>query len=136
MSCQKSSMPFLSAIKNLVFCVMLVSLGVTLVFHFSHHHLVCLVPLNLYTVIVDFPVVIVSDFKYYLVIFDDFVHYLWMLPLRLKSVTFDTLTSFIAFVSTQFVVTIKALQYNNGREWRTTSPRRRGYNPLTRSTLV
>jgi hypothetical protein len=30
-------------------------LGLTLVFHFSHHHLVCLVPLNLYSVICGLP---------------------------------------------------------------------------------
>jgi hypothetical protein len=39
------------------------------------------------------PVLSLSDYKYYLVILDDFSHFLWTFPLRLKSDTFTTLTS-------------------------------------------
>jgi hypothetical protein len=38
------------------------------------------------------PVLSLSGYKYYLVILDDFCHFLWTSPLRLKSDTFTTLT--------------------------------------------
>jgi len=40
------------------------------------------------------PVVSVSVYKYYLVILDDYAHYTWMFPLRLKSDTFSVLSNF------------------------------------------
>jgi hypothetical protein len=46
------------------------------------------------------PVLNLSGYKYYLVILDDFSHFLWTFPLRLKSDTFTTLTHFFAWVST------------------------------------
>jgi hypothetical protein len=46
------------------------------------------------------PVVSVSGSKYYLVILDDFTHYLWTFPLKLKSDTFTTLSNFFSYVST------------------------------------
>jgi hypothetical protein len=46
------------------------------------------------------PVLSLSGYKYYLVILDDFSHFLWIFPLRLKSDTFTTLTHFFACVST------------------------------------
>jgi hypothetical protein len=63
------------------------------------------------------PVVSVSGSKYYLVILDDFTHYLWTFPLKLKSDTFTTLFNFLAYVSTQFGRTAKAIQCDNGREF-------------------
>jgi hypothetical protein len=69
------------------------------------------------------PVVSVSGSKYYLVIFDDFTHYLWTFPLKLKSDTFATLSNFFAYVSTQFDRTIKAIQCDNGREFDNSSTR-------------
>jgi hypothetical protein len=47
-------------------------------------------------------VVSVSGSKYYLVILDDFTHYLWTFPLKLKSDTFTTLPNFFAYVSLCF----------------------------------
>jgi hypothetical protein len=44
-------------------------------------------------------VVSVSSSKYYLIILDDFIHYLWTFPLKLKSDTFTTLSNFFAYVS-------------------------------------
>jgi hypothetical protein len=41
-------------------------------------------------------IVSVSSSKYYLVILDDFTHYLWTFPLKLKSDTFTTLSNFVA----------------------------------------
>ena len=55
------------------------------------------------------PIVSVSGFKYYLVILDDCSHHLWTFSLRLKSDTCSTLTSFFAYVRTQFNATVKAI---------------------------
>jgi hypothetical protein len=40
------------------------------------------------------PILSVSSFKYYLVILDDYSHFLWTFPQRLKSDTFSTLSVF------------------------------------------
>jgi hypothetical protein len=63
------------------------------------------------------PVLSLSGYKYYLVILDDFSHFLWTFPLRLKSDTFSTLTHFFAWVSTQFHRPVRAMQCDNGREF-------------------
>jgi hypothetical protein len=44
-------------------------------------------------------------------------HFLWTVPLQLKSDTFTTLTHFFAWVSTQFRRPVRALQCDNGREF-------------------
>ena len=58
-----------------------------------------------------------SGCKYYLVVVDDFSHYSWTFPLRAKSETFPTLLHFFAWVSTQFGLTVKTVQCDNGREF-------------------
>ncbi|WVZ91847.1 hypothetical protein U9M48_037969 [Paspalum notatum var. saurae] len=63
------------------------------------------------------PILSVSSYKYYLVVVDDFSHYSWTFPLRFKSEAFSTLSHFFAWVSTQFGLTIKAVQCDNGREF-------------------
>jgi hypothetical protein len=77
------------------------------------------------------PVISVSGFKYYLIILDDFSHYLWTFPLKLKSYTFTTLSNFFAYVATQFSSTVKAIQCDNGVSLTTLPPRpffcRKGY---------
>jgi hypothetical protein len=67
------------------------------------------------------PVVSVSGSKYYLVILDDFTHYLGTFPLKLKSDTFTTLSNFFAYVSNQFGRKIKAIQCDNRREFNNSS---------------
>jgi hypothetical protein len=62
-------------------------------------------------------VVSVSGSMYYLIILDDFTHYLWIFPLKLKSDTFTTLSNFFAYVSNQFGKKIKVIQCDNGREF-------------------
>jgi hypothetical protein len=57
-----------------------------------------------------------SGYKYYLVVVD-FSHYSWTFPLRAKSEAFSTLSNLFAWVSTQFGLTIKAVQCDNGREF-------------------
>jgi hypothetical protein len=69
------------------------------------------------------PVVSVSDSKYYLIILDDYTHYLWTFPLKLKSDTFTTLSHFFAYASTQFGRIVKAIQCDNGREFDNSSTR-------------
>ena len=58
-----------------------------------------------------------SGYKYYLDMVDDFSHYSWTFPLRTKSETFPSLLHFFAWVSTQFGLTVKAVQCDNGREF-------------------
>ncbi|WVZ92357.1 hypothetical protein U9M48_038430 [Paspalum notatum var. saurae] len=61
--------------------------------------------------------VICGPLMYYLVVVDDFSHYSWTFSLRSKSETFSTLSHFFAWVSTQFGLTIKAVQCDNGHEF-------------------
>jgi hypothetical protein len=65
----------------------------------------------------------VSGSKYYLVILDDFTHYLWTFLLKLKSDTFTALSNFFTYVSTQFGRIVKAIQCDNGREFDNSSTR-------------
>ncbi|KAK1666176.1 hypothetical protein QYE76_054335 [Lolium multiflorum] len=58
-----------------------------------------------------------SGYNYYLVILDDYSHFVWTFPLRRKSDVAATLTAFFAFVSTQFGRPIHALQTDNGKEF-------------------
>jgi transposase InsO family protein len=58
-----------------------------------------------------------SGFKYYLVILDDFTHYVWTFPLRHKSNFLATFVLFHGFVQTQFQCSIACLQANNGKEF-------------------
>jgi histone deacetylase 1/2 len=63
------------------------------------------------------PITSISGYKYYLVILDDYSHYLWTFPLRLKSETFSTLSNFFAYVHTQFGASVQGIQCDNGREF-------------------
>jgi hypothetical protein len=69
------------------------------------------------------PVVSVSGYKYYLIILDDYTHYLWTFSLKLKPDTFTTLSHFFAYVSTQFGRIVKAIQCDNGCEFDNSSTR-------------
>lgn len=53
----------------------------------------------------------------FIVIFDDFPHYLWMFPLRQKSEVYGHLASVRAYVATQFSSSLQATQCDNGREF-------------------
>jgi hypothetical protein len=63
------------------------------------------------------PIMSNSGYKFYLVILDDFSHYVWTFPLRHKSDVLPTLISFHAFVGTQFQCAIQCFQTDNGREF-------------------
>jgi histone deacetylase 1/2 len=58
-----------------------------------------------------------SGFKYYLIIVDDFSHYMWTYPIRLKSDVHLLLVNFHAFVRTHFLTTIRTIQCDNGKEF-------------------
>ncbi|XP_073355420.1 uncharacterized protein [Aegilops tauschii subsp. strangulata] len=63
------------------------------------------------------PVASNTGYLYYLVILDDFTHYVWTFPLRRKSDALATLTAFYSYVTTQFGRPILALQTDNGKEF-------------------
>jgi len=58
-----------------------------------------------------------SGYKYYLVLLDDFTHYVWTFPLRQKSDVLPVLRSFFTYVQTQFSLPVLALQTDNGKEF-------------------
>ena len=80
------------------------------------------------------PLTSVSGHKYYLAILDDYSHFLWTFPLRLKSDTLSTLTTFFAYVRTQFGITIQGIQLDNDREF--DNLRARTFFPRTTFTFV
>uniref|UniRef100_A0ACD5Y5G8 Uncharacterized protein n=1 Tax=Avena sativa TaxID=4498 RepID=A0ACD5Y5G8_AVESA len=63
------------------------------------------------------PVLSNSGYKYYLVILDDYSHFVWTFPLRHKSDALSHISSFQKFVTTHFNLTILTLQTDNGREF-------------------
>jgi hypothetical protein len=63
------------------------------------------------------PIVSVSGFKYYLIIIDDFSHFMWSYPIRLKSDVHSILSQFHAFVCTHFHTNIGTIQCDNGKEF-------------------
>jgi hypothetical protein len=63
------------------------------------------------------PIISNSGFKFYLVVLDDFSHFLWAFPLRQKSDMLPTLIAFHAFIHTQFQRPIMCIQTNNGKEF-------------------
>ena len=56
-------------------------------------------------------------YLYYLVILDDYSHYVWTFPVRRKSDALSILTAFYSYVHTQFGRPILALQTDNGKEF-------------------
>ncbi|KAL8153432.1 hypothetical protein V2J09_011192 [Rumex salicifolius] len=59
----------------------------------------------------------VPGYKYYLVIIDDFSHYVWCFSLKQKSDTALHLKQFHAYVQTQFHHKLKSIQCDHGREF-------------------
>ena len=58
-----------------------------------------------------------SGYKYYLVVLDDYSHFVWTFPLRAKSEVLPTLLTFQTLVSRHFNLNILTLQTDNGREF-------------------
>lgn len=63
------------------------------------------------------PIESILGYKYYLVILDGFTHFIWTFHLRSKSDTYSSISSFYAYVHTQFVIPIQAIQCDNGRKF-------------------
>lgn len=85
---------------------------------FSSSNLVSYVPFQLvHADVWTSPIVTFSGFKYYLVLIDDYTHYVWTFPLRAKSDVLQCILHFHAYVSTQFQLPLITLQSDNGREF-------------------
>ncbi|XP_020167897.1 uncharacterized protein [Aegilops tauschii subsp. strangulata] len=65
----------------------------------------------------------VSGFKYYLVVLDDYSHFIWTFPLRAKSDVHSVFVNFQHYVYTHFSLPIRFLQCDNGREFDNTRNR-------------
>ncbi|KAJ9567352.1 hypothetical protein OSB04_003318 [Centaurea solstitialis] len=63
------------------------------------------------------PISSLSGYKYYIVFLDDFSHFLWVFPLRVKSDMFHVFSIFRAYVVNQFKTDIQSFQCDNGREF-------------------
>jgi hypothetical protein len=63
------------------------------------------------------PIESVTGFKYYLIIVDDYSHYIWTFPLCLKSYAIVTLHDFYYYTVNQFHLSIQCIQCDNGREF-------------------
>jgi transposase InsO family protein len=63
------------------------------------------------------PILSFTGFKYYLVLVDDYSHYMWTFPLRNKCDTTLTIKHFYAHVLNQFHLSIQCLQCDNGGEF-------------------
>jgi histone deacetylase 1/2 len=85
---------------------------------FSRSKTICVVPFQLlHCDLWTSPVASNSGYKFYLVIVDDFSHYMWTFPLRRKSDTCDLLINFVAYARTQFQLPVVAFQTDNGTEF-------------------
>src|SRR4051812_15022990 len=86
-------------------------------------------PFSASTIVVSFPFQLIhsdvwtspipsnTGFTYYLVLFDDYSHFVWAFPLHRKSDVPATLTSFFTYVSTQFSCPKHTLQTDNSKEF-------------------
>jgi transposase InsO family protein len=63
------------------------------------------------------PVYSHSGYKYYIVLLDDYTHYIWTFPVRQKYEVLPIIRSFFSYVHTQFRLPILALQTDNGIEF-------------------
>ena len=63
------------------------------------------------------PIASFTGFQYYLVLLDDYTHFVWTFPLRHKSDVAKHIMSFHAYATTQFSSPIRAFQTDNGREF-------------------
>lgn len=63
------------------------------------------------------PVTSISGYQFYLVILDDYTHYVWTFPLKNKSDVLLILRDFYAYARTQFQLPVFSVQTDNGREF-------------------
>lgn len=60
----------------------------------------------------------IDGYKYFLSIVDDYTKYTWLFPLVLKSEVCSVIDVFIQFIARQFRATFKAIQRDNGGEFK------------------
>lgn len=65
----------------------------------------------------DTPIISNSGYKFYLVILDDFSHFVWTFPLWHKYNVLHVIISFHAFVQTSFQRLIVCVQTDNGKKF-------------------
>lgn len=63
-------------------------------------------------------IVSLDGYRYYIHFLDDFSRFVWVYPLKLKSDAYHAFIHFLTFIKTQFGKTLKALQSDNGGEYR------------------
>ncbi|KAJ9543586.1 hypothetical protein OSB04_023293 [Centaurea solstitialis] len=63
------------------------------------------------------PISSLSGYKYYILFLDNFSHFLWVFPLRVKSDVFKVFCTFRAYVLNQFKTDIQSFQCDSGREF-------------------
>lgn len=63
------------------------------------------------------PIASKTGYKYYMVLIDNFSHFIWIYPLKYKSETFPTFTKFHRMILTQFNRHIKTFQCDLGGEF-------------------
>ncbi|MFS7920646.1 putative RNA-directed DNA polymerase [Helianthus anomalus] len=63
------------------------------------------------------PILSKTCYKYYMVLIDNFSHFIWVYPLKYKSETFPTFVKFHRKISTQFIRQIKTFQCDLGGEF-------------------
>ncbi|KAI3748202.1 hypothetical protein L6452_11132 [Arctium lappa] len=66
------------------------------------------------------PLTSLSGYKYYILFLDDFSHFLWVFPLRVKSDVFQAFSTFRAYVVNQFKTYIQSFQCDNSHEFNNT----------------
>ena len=69
------------------------------------------------------PIPSVSGFKYYLVILDDYSHFMWTFPLRAKSEAHTIFLNFYQYAIAHFGLPIRFIQCDNSREFENTRNR-------------
>jgi len=63
------------------------------------------------------PITSKTGYKYYMVLIDNFSHFIWVYPLKYKSETFPTVVKFHRLIATQFNRLIKTFQCDLGGEF-------------------
>ena len=68
------------------------------------------------------PVVSVQGFRYYIIFVDAYTRYTWIYPLKLKFDALSIFTTFHKFAEIQFQSKLRALQTDNGGEFKAFLP--------------
>jgi hypothetical protein len=63
------------------------------------------------------PISSIYGFQYYLIVLDNYTHYVWTLPIRHKTEVPSILRNFYCYIRTQFHLSIQSIQCDNGREF-------------------